>query len=91
MPRERPQPLVVLDKDAVSCFLVDSLLVGYDSNRNVSSMRIARGAEEASPQEQARVGEGVWSLATDEEASAVGYRHGGSLADNNPPSRQLLP
>ena len=67
-------------------------MVGYDTgNRDVSSMRKTLGAEEASPQEQVGVGEGVWSLATDEEASVVDYRHGGCLADNSPPNRQPAP
>ena len=63
----------------------------YDGNRNVGSMRKARGAEEATPQELLGVGEGIWSLAPDEEASVVGYLHGGSLADNSPPNRSPAP
>ena len=65
--------------------------VGYDGGRNVSSIRKALGAEEARPQEQVGVGEEVWSLATDEEASVVDYRHGSCLANNSPPNRQPAP
>ena len=67
-------------------FIRDSSALTILTTVTVSSMRKAREAEEASPQEQVGVGEGVWSLATDEEASVVGCRNAFYPGDNSPVS-----
>ncbi len=65
-----------------------SLLVRYDGDRNVRDEEHPRGTEEARPEEQVGAEEGIWSLATDEEASVVGHRDDGGLGDTSQPNRQ---
>jgi hypothetical protein len=77
---------VVLDKDSGSWFIVDSSWVSYDEVGTWGIRSTPCGTEEAALEEQVGAEEGIWSVATDDEAGVLGYRHGGNPDDNSPAS-----
>jgi hypothetical protein len=66
-------------------------MVGYDGARNVRDEEHPCGTEEARPEEQVGVEEGIRSLATDDAAGVLGYRRGGNPDNNSPASCSALP